>query len=125
MRISDWSSDVCSSDLHLGGERGLIVYGLDRGEPGLDRLGALRGDRGLVHESRVEIADLRDGLLLGRLQNAAGALERKILQRVELAVARPVGGARRLPLPRAVDRPVEIFALLTFLFRSECRRMGT
>src|SRR3546814_11766241 len=80
---------------HLGGERGLIVYGLDRGEPGLDRLGALRGDRGLVHETRVEIADLRAGLLLGRLQNAAGAPERKILERVEHAVARTVGGDRR------------------------------
>src|SRR3546814_20538020 len=106
MRISDWSSDVCSSDLHLGGERGLIVYGLDRGEPGLDRLGALRGDRGLVHETRVEIADLRAGLLLGRLQNAAGAPERKILERVEHAVARTVGGERRLRLPRSEERPV-------------------
>src|SRR3546814_2461129 len=103
---------------HLGGERGLIVYGLDRGEPGLDRLGALRGDRGLVHETRVEIADLRAGLLLGRLQNAAGALERKILERVEHAVARTVGGDRRLRLPRAVAIAVENAARLPLLFQS-------
>src|SRR3546814_12495400 len=77
---------------HLGGERGLIVYGLDRGEPGLDRLGALRGDRGLVHETRVEIAALRAGLLLGRLPNAAGPPERKVLERAANAVDRTVRG---------------------------------
>src|SRR3546814_12548457 len=31
MRISDWSSDVCSSDLILGAQAELIFSGIDRG----------------------------------------------------------------------------------------------
>src|SRR3546814_13898234 len=103
---------------HLGGERGLIVYGLDRGEPGLDRLGALRGDRGLAHETRVEIADLRAGLLLARPPHAAGALARKNMERVAHAVARTAGGGRRLRLPPSVDIAVELDGPRLFLVYS-------
>src|SRR3546814_1092725 len=45
MRISDWSSDVCSSDLgpgqHLGGHR---VHAAAAGEEGVDGLGGRVGD---------------------------------------------------------------------------------
>src|SRR3546814_13656933 len=39
MRISDWSSDVCSSDLRTGeapGARGISAFVIDADTPGLD-----------------------------------------------------------------------------------------
>src|SRR3546814_4098044 len=58
MRISDWSSDVCSSDLqlfggrqHLAGRRaGLAGRGLHPGDVGGDLLGALGGLLGVARD---------------------------------------------------------------------------
>src|SRR3546814_11447093 len=46
MRISDWSSDVCSSDLHADDERG-YGSGLHRDGEALDDVGAVARGRGL------------------------------------------------------------------------------
>src|SRR3546814_5508005 len=51
MRISDWSSDVCSSDLRTQGERSLAARGErgQRGEP-LEHNGELEdGERVVIH----------------------------------------------------------------------------
>src|SRR3546814_14670694 len=53
MRISDWSSDVCSSDLPAGCERRRIAAA---GEPDARRLGADDAHAGVVEEG-VERAD--------------------------------------------------------------------
>src|SRR3546814_8997355 len=71
MRISDWSSDVCSSDLLLDAFAELeadIVFQRDRRAGFLRRLGDDIGDRGLVvhHEKLAE-----QGLLLGELGDRA------------------------------------------------------
>src|SRR3546814_2094058 len=80
MRISDWSSDVCSSDLHaLGAEQVLhadrqalegarlarlapAVGGLGHRERLLRRL----GDEGVQRPRRLDGRDVRRGELLGR-----------------------------------------------------------
>src|SRR3546814_15202142 len=49
MRISDWSSDVCSSDLHLG-------IGGDPGVGLADRLAAGRARQGLVAVADADAA---------------------------------------------------------------------
>src|SRR3546814_392582 len=50
LRISDWSSDVCSSDLLVGIDRGSIVLdGIHVQDPGLDRV-ALRRQVGIVFQ---------------------------------------------------------------------------
>src|SRR3546814_14584670 len=49
MRISDWSSDVCSSDLFCAG----VACGPDRGQGGLETLG--RGDLAVVVDRHVQI----------------------------------------------------------------------
>src|SRR3546814_20212907 len=61
MRISDWSSDVCSSDLGVGVERGVVAARvvLDRADGGtVDRVGAV-----LLHQirelRRVVVGDRR------------------------------------------------------------------
>src|SRR3546814_10506214 len=50
MRISDWSSDVCSSDLHAARPRG---GGIDAVEIGERRLGGGEALRGLEHRQRA------------------------------------------------------------------------
>src|SRR3546814_18051174 len=63
MRISDWSSDVCSSD--LAGEGALLVaeqLGLDQvlgNRPAVDR------DERLVHAPRLPVQGTRDQFLAG------------------------------------------------------------
>src|SRR3546814_9622716 len=47
MRISDWSSDVCSSDLGdvpIGGQRGILVVASDRSDPAHGKLALFRLD---------------------------------------------------------------------------------
>src|SRR3546814_9452507 len=56
MRISDWSSDVCSSDLrqcHGGRGRGGVLPGARRGQGRLRGAQSLRGDHGRSEERRV------------------------------------------------------------------------
>src|SRR3546814_8606857 len=53
MRISDWSSDVCSSDLRAGGEKlaRALRFFADRPDPVIDRI-ARRLDAGLALRPR-------------------------------------------------------------------------
>src|SRR3546814_10211144 len=55
MRISDWSSDVCSSDLHAG-----------------DLRDAERGQIGLVVENAAEVLLVRKHFVLHRQERATG-----------------------------------------------------
>src|SRR3546814_17028333 len=55
MRISDWSSDVCSSDLQPGADRGDI----GRGGAGRGELGGLRLDRDAQFVELAQQADRR------------------------------------------------------------------
>src|SRR3546814_13960715 len=56
MRISDWSSDVCSSDLDLDGFKSIN-----------DRFGHAEGDRALVGFSTQLMQTFRDSDVVGRL----------------------------------------------------------
>src|SRR3546814_6254663 len=60
MRISDWSSDVCSSDLHVPGDRGVRARRLDReGRGHRGRRGRLPGQA--VPDGRAGRARARPG----------------------------------------------------------------
>src|SRR3546814_9080685 len=72
MRISDWSSDVCSSDL---GVEARLAFGLVRGD--LDRLmdepGAERRGRGREDEGAAAVDEEVAGYRGGAEQGALGA----------------------------------------------------
>src|SRR3546814_15008357 len=53
MRISDWSSDVCSSDLVLVAEAGLVILHTNRDLAGLGELLHLRAGFELVFTVRL------------------------------------------------------------------------
>src|SRR3546814_10681858 len=82
MRISDWSSDVCSSDLRPGFE----VLGRDRADVGLDQLADLLLDRHLL-DQRV---DARLGRGVGNggraLRSEEHTSELQSLMRISYAV---------------------------------------
>src|SRR3546814_5213351 len=95
MRISDWSSDVCSSD--LAGLARLDVERLD------DRQAALavefrqdRRDRGAVH---LAVDLLREAARLGRERHAAAdedrGRQRAMTRTAALLLLRLLGGADR------------------------------
>src|SRR3546814_12504392 len=86
MRISDWSSDVCSSDLSIGDEDGgnvesVELWAIGRvrddksgracGKTRLDRLGTEGGEHRLVDGARPERAQ-ENGQKVGRAGQAAG-----------------------------------------------------
>src|SRR3546814_7893482 len=77
MRISDWSSDVCSSDLHLDEEE-FAVFPQE-----LDRPGAA-----IVHPGhRVGADAAHSRALLGRDDGGGGFLEHFLVPPLERAVA--------------------------------------
>src|SRR3546814_3523120 len=57
MRISDWSSDVCSSDLRAAQVRGRVEFGLEVGKlrPALPRRGRIAGLRHETVDHAVEL----------------------------------------------------------------------
>src|SRR3546814_8357769 len=62
MRISDWSSDVCSSDLRVRAARGFVEHGLEHGLAGAIDLRLAFRDRTCVGEvagRRVQPHELR------------------------------------------------------------------
>src|SRR3546814_299998 len=82
MRISDWSADVCSSDLPFGGFRGPLA----RGRPPL-----VGGDRGLALRRSLDIEFVADpvGAAMPYTRHAGGAphgnaVDHHALQRVDL-----------------------------------------
>src|SRR3546814_7686751 len=74
MRISDWSSDVCSSDLHAGRRGGHLLDADAEHEAGLLRGNGIQalvdrgraGGAGVFHAGRRLEAQARIGLQIGR-----------------------------------------------------------
>src|SRR3546814_16129641 len=77
MRISDWSSDVCSSDLRysLHQRRGDILGGIDADHRRLGREAAHFGDKGARRGHREMRAHRIDALLLLNEDEAVGVLD--------------------------------------------------
>src|SRR3546814_18263569 len=66
MRISDWSSDVCSSDLAVIGELSVVLAALSEGELGRSMHGEYRGVFGGLKRSANDL-DARLAEFAGRL----------------------------------------------------------
>src|SRR3546814_5433539 len=105
MRISDWSSDVCSSDL--------AVIGLGRGAIDLDW--GLHGER-VVGAFAVELADkiIETGLLLQDV--GAGRAGRLLLQRQVHALVAAV----LLRLARSEEHTSELQSLMRISYAVFC-----
>src|SRR3546814_2942453 len=92
MRISDWSSDVCSSDL-------MLVFQVDlfpaRGERPRDLEEAWSREKEIRFSSRTR--RISDGLVRRRKEHRL----------IEKMLARLPGGARDLPEVKAVERMVD------------------
>src|SRR3546814_13852946 len=82
VRISDWSSDVCSSDLLLGGQRGAGLHG-DEGAGRLAPALVRPGDHRRLHDlgmpeqhvldlQRRDVLAARDDDVLGEIGRASG-----------------------------------------------------
>src|SRR3546814_10758040 len=105
MRISDWSSDVCSSDLQAGDALDLAdeAFGeaLLRVQPGADRRAAL----GELVETRQGALDARDAVF--HLRRVAGEFlpqgQRRRVLRVGAADLDDLLEAPRLRVPRLVQ----------------------
>src|SRR3546814_20762006 len=99
MRISDWSSDVCSSDLRVRAARGFVEHGLEHGLAGaIDRRLAFR-DRTCVGEvagRRVQPHELR------RHRSAVNVEYRKARQGYYPFIARTPGLLRPFSKERFV-----------------------
>src|SRR3546814_7002503 len=91
MRSSDWSSDVCSSDLGFGGDAAIFRRGLGAGLPGAVHLVAKAPEfdvvRGFVPVALAQIGIMRaagmvaifeEVLRLGRPARAEGEREHRI-----------------------------------------------
>src|SRR3546814_15237311 len=98
MRISDWSSDVCSSDLHA---KGVAPFRLDLAhrvliflQPLVDRV-----------QQRLPILP---GALFALLEARVGAFEKRLLRSVEhpLSDLATLRGDRRLRLLASCDLPL-------------------
>src|SRR3546814_17817829 len=63
MRISDWSSDVCSSDLYRPGSAARLYRRPDRRADGLDRRGSRQTRKGDAHRSDPAHARLQGSAL--------------------------------------------------------------
>src|SRR3546814_8167079 len=104
MRISDWSSDVCSSDLLLAGIGDLGVR--QRHKPPIARPGIIQyADdqcRFLIEALRVYLADNDAAVALSRLDDALD-MRREVLSDVELiGVERLCGRMARGLHPAAI-----------------------
>src|SRR3546814_11511834 len=110
MRISDWSSDVCSSDLFADARRGIVVRAVTRAEIAAEiaaRLALGRAERDAAQvgadaerDQPVFLAGL--GPLIDRLRIAQIA-ERHLLRRLDLsrtAVAAAPGPLQPTPSDR-------------------------
>src|SRR3546814_13808441 len=91
MRISDWSSDVCSSDLQEGGQRAPAGHGAEHGRQPRHRL---------VDRVKLGAVDLQV------LRAALGALAAIGLQQVDKRRVLGRGGARERPLGGAASEAV-------------------
>src|SRR3546814_8663825 len=112
MRIRDWSSDVCSSDLHLG-------HGQDDGDLA-NLLGAdqLAREIGAVERLGEEEAERTDDAVHRRHRNA-----RLLLIDLELADLLRTRGVRRAPEPGR--EPSDVAQIITLRLRPEPDRKST
>src|SRR3546814_8518963 len=110
-RISDWSSDVCSSDLVLSQEfrdRRAVGQRVDLGQARLQRFDALGVDLLRVHAGGPEVADQVPGaagavLGAGLLGQLALDRDRALVEHLERAPRRAVAWDRIRGAPLAVD----------------------
>src|SRR3546814_16634736 len=110
MRISDWSSDVCSSDLHRSVPRA-------------------NDDQGLAMTTPENLSISRRGLLAGSAATAATAS----VLRTEVVEANAAGAGRKPPTPRVAfrvpgePRPLELATRTTLpgALREHLRLTGT
>src|SRR3546814_3656552 len=83
MRISDWSSDVCSSDLNPPAQNGKPVEGFGAGQPFRKHGMIVPGQQGQGHGADESRFDALDRRVLGQrryeeIELAARYLERKV-----------------------------------------------
>src|SRR3546814_1397110 len=93
MRISDWSSDVCSSDLERAGEDRRILVERDPGEPAADDrladfLGEIAGTRGagVRHDHPGLEAGDSDGVADRRIDEFAARRRAAIVERADVGI---------------------------------------
>src|SRR3546814_17563718 len=108
MRISDWSSDVCSSDLLLDGE--VLVDDADAAGLGQRDGEAALGDRvhGRRHQGNAQLyraGQPRAGIGLAGKDRGFRRLEKDVVERTSLTElpAEPLGGALA-PIIRPAER---------------------
>src|SRR3546814_15705941 len=94
MRISDWSSDVCSSDLHLARQRVLADAERDEELPQQDFTGMDIGEGG--HRSSPAVSVVIDDLHVLRTAAAPAEADTPLV----VAPEAPGRGVRRNTLPR-------------------------
>src|SRR3546814_7249310 len=86
MRISDWSSDVCSSDLAVARPLQRAPRGLDLVEPGFDRVVTNAGfAQRLAHDPR-HVAGLAPALVAADVRSEEHTSELQSLIRISYAV---------------------------------------
>src|SRR3546814_1662936 len=133
MRISDWSSDVCSSDLplvaqrrghhHIRGRDLRVEDGLQHPAPPGEHRAALFGDQrrrlGAPGDLRVAQAELLAGQPFGaaRLDRGVGRGERgyRLTGREDRQA-----GAVRQPLPRSEEHTSELQSLMRISYAVFC-----
>src|SRR3546814_13331760 len=100
MRISDWSSDVCSSDLGPAGDTAAVRRAdvgrgparLDDGQPALSRLARRAGGAGLLRARILRRSPARElPLAAARLPRAAAAAAGRARRRGTVAATNHLG----------------------------------
>src|SRR3546814_19151020 len=99
MRISDWSSDVCSSDLDPDDRA--RVAGRGGGEAGLDHIDLQRGE-GPCHAQLGVLAHREAGRLLAVAQ--AGVEDANLFHHAALAIRTGKRATARMPTRRRICR---------------------
>src|SRR3546814_2880668 len=112
MRISDWSSDVCSSDLAGHGDRDDLFGEEARCLRGLRALLAVQRERVLV----LAVHAVVGGHVLAGLRHALGAV-RRVEGRIDEAPAH--GGVLEL-LPRSEEHTSELQSLMRISYAVFC-----
>src|SRR3546814_14517069 len=111
MRISDWSSDVCSSDLVTGeGHRVDRLHADDvvAGVDVMDLAGDARGQVG--HQVQPGAADILEGDVAAQRRVVLVPLQ-------DVAEVADAGGGQRLHRPRSEERRVGKVCVSTFMSR--------
>src|SRR3546814_14849217 len=129
MRISDWSSDVCSSDLRGLRRGGLRCCGWGGGVRGgggaVAAAGDARRDDCSGDDGKLAHGDVPDGVPILRSAGQAAVIAGiKPLSRAAGEGGRTASGEGPLPPRLPTPRPVPAAAVLAVAPRSEERRVG-